>query len=341
VRFFSSLILFLLVCANVMSYDFGYGYEVNDKITAGGYISTKYKNTSEKEELELDDIAFLIYGDLNDRFSFLFELESAGTYIHYLNNGHAEKNIDFQVERAYLQYSHNEYVSLRVGKFLAQVGLWNLIPIVVFRETSQKPRITTEIFPRFTTGANLSIKANNLKWDLFVQHNDDIDKDYNNFYVKEHYGVKGSYKIDQNTFGGNIGWFRDDFLGMDSYYYGIHAKRNTNKYKLHSEGYIASLNYDSSKSINMYTNRNFEKKGIFVQATYEYSHPLHFTYRYEMYNDEMENLEFYNRMDKLESINLLGLNYRPMYNMSLKVEYQTSSLEKNDDIGVVSFSVLF
>lgn len=333
--------LLFFIHTHLFSYDFGLGYEVNENITAGGYISTKYKNTNEKEELELDDIAFLLYGDINDRFSFLLELESAGTYIHYLNNGKTEENLDFQIERAYLQYLHNEYLTVRLGKFISPVGLWNLIPIVVFRETSQKPRVTTELFPKFTTGVDISVKTNDIKWNFILQNNDDFDKEYNNFHVKEHYAAKVSYNLNQIIYGANIGWFRDDYLGLDSSYYGLHFKYISSKYNIHSEGYKASLKYDTTNNINGFPSRSFSKQGVFLQSTYKYSYKIHATHRYEIFNDEMENLIFSRDKNKFEHINLFGINYRLMHNMSLKMEYQISSFKKNDDIGVVSFSVLF
>ena len=336
-------LFFLVLCCSISlsAYDFGYGYELNDNLTAGGYLASKYKHTPNKEEIELDDVALLLYGDLSDKLSFLIELESAGTYIHRLDNGQVDESLDFKLERGYLQYLHNDLVEVRVGKFMTPVGLWNLIPIVVFREIAQKPRISTELFPKFTTGLELKLKTDTIDWDIIAQNNDDIDKDYNNFHVKEHYGVKATYRYSDTITGGNIGWFYDESLALKSTYLGWHYKIDKEMFKVLSEAYYTNLKYEINKVINGYSSKDFDKKGLFIQSTYKHSHAIHFNHRYEIFQDEMQNADLGYSLGKYEHINVLGVHYRPLSNISLKMEYQVSSFKKDDEIAVVSFSVLF
>jgi hypothetical protein len=337
-----SLLLLLSGCfVTVSAYDFGYGYEVNDHLTVGGYFSAKYKHTPDEEEIELDDIAFLMYGNIDDHFSYLAEFESAGTYVHRLDTGEADNNVEFRVERAYLKYTHDEYLSLRVGKFISPVGEWNLIPIVVFRETAQKPRTVTELFPKYSTGVDTVVTTGDLQWNLYLQATEDLDKEYNNYDATAHYGLKGSYRQDNLKYGGNVGWFEDETLGLESLYYGAHLKYEDEQWRVLGEGYLTSETYDAARTFNGTTEDTYETKGFFAQGTYKWTEMWHTTYRYELYNNELENLEHGEERYDAESINLFSVNFKPLYNISLKMEYQVSTKQRNDEVGVVSFSMLF
>ena len=67
-------------------YQLGLGYKLLDEITVGGYLSTEFSRGENLNEVLIEDLAVLTYGNLTDNLSFLLELESVDFYKLDLEN---------------------------------------------------------------------------------------------------------------------------------------------------------------------------------------------------------------------------------------------------------------
>jgi len=238
------------------SYNLGEGTQIGKlPIYLGGYFSTDYRNMNGDNRYRMDDIALLSYGNYK-KFSYMAEFEYKDFYILSENGGKysTQKNTSLHTERLFVDYNMDENYLLRVGKYNSPIGYWNLLPINVLRDTTSSPISTTILFPKFTTGAMASYSTygkGNFKLNVMLQHNNDLDFNYNNYNIDEHYGLGLVYERDTWSFKLNLGEFDGLFVNNKSqtlYYYMASAKYETEKFQIMSE-------IGSQKSAKKYTTR--------------------------------------------------------------------------------------
>lgn len=332
------LLLFLLLLNTLFaesqiqdqnSYVLGEGIKVGElPIYLGGYISVDYRNKNDENRYRLDDIALLSYGNY-DNFSYMAELEYQGLYVvREKNNKYTnQRATTLHAERLHVDYEHNENYLFRVGKYNSPVGYWNLLPINVLRDTTSNPVSTNILFPKSTTGAMAtysSYEYGDLKVNLMMQHNNDLDSTYNNYNIDEHYGLGVEYAQDEWEIKANIGEFEGLFNNEASeklYYYMVSLKYETEQFKITSE-------LGSQKVDKYYTTRY----AGYVQGIYSFNEKHAGVVRLESYDDIHNAIK--------EDIAVLGYSYRPLYPVSIKTEYQLHSLRKNNQF-LLSLSVMF
>jgi len=322
-----ALILFSLYAGADMEYELGTGKEINQNFNIGGYITTEYIHDEHKEEdtFKVDDLAFLGYGRLKE-FSYLVELELKNPYVY--RHAHSKSKIStdkrLNTERLYLRYDRGDNLTLRFGKFNTPIGFWNLYPINILRATTSNPVLTQTIFPKLTTGLNIgynTLKNSNLMYQLYVQMNNDLDNDYNNFSLKRHVGFGLSYLVADVTFSSNIGYFKtSDFEKSERQYLLVGAKYEGESLEVMSEVATQRVNLDSGIEYSGY-----------LQASYLLGEKHSVILRLEAYEDKI-------RSEK-DEIAILGYTYRPQFPIVLKCEYQWHSSQ--DDKFLLSASVLF
>ena len=312
-------------------YKLGEGKQIASlPIYIGGYFSIDYKSKDDVDTYRVDDIAFLSYGNYN-KLSYVLELEFKEFYSHTKDHGEStiEKDNNLYIERAYVDYSFDENYKLRVGKYNSPIGFWNLLPVNVLRETTSNPESSSRIFPKFTTGANLSYASyseGELKIDFMLQNNEDIDSNYNNYKMQEHYGLGVGYEKDDYAFKFNAGYFYklSDASEIDSirlYYSLLSAKYDSDKYQV-----LAELG--SQKSSQEITT----KYAGYIQSVYRFTEKHLGILRYESYDDKANNIK--------DEMAIVGYTYRPSYPIALKSEYQFHSLDQQNQL-LLSLSVLF
>ena len=165
------LIIFVFIINIFASeYKLGHGVKLSEYLRVGSYISTKYKASKKSDEIGLDDIAILGYGNLTPKFSYLLELEATTFYTKNLDTRESDFNTHFHIERAYFDYKFSDYLKFRVRKFITPIGYWNLVPINVLRDTTSSPLYGYRIFPKFTTGVKLyGFLNDDIEYNLFIQ----------------------------------------------------------------------------------------------------------------------------------------------------------------------------
>ncbi len=308
-------------------YQLGLGYKVNDKVTVGGYFSLEYGNGDNVNEIVLDDLAFLVYGNLTSNFSYLFELESVEPYIYDFERDESETNFPPSVERFYGDIKFSDTANLRFGKFITPIGYWNLQPINVLRDTSSNPRYSRETFPKFLTGIDLHGYTpfdSNLGYHFFVQATKDLDDTYINIPVDEHIGLSLDKQLTPNWHAGmSIGQYQQTD-NTKVQYLQFNARWDVGNYRVSMEA-IA----DRVDSPVFSTE---QKRATYLQLEKRLNERHSLVARYEYFDD--------NQTADKENISILGYSYRPVYPVSLKAEYQWHSDSSKNQL-LTSFSVLF
>lgn len=328
-RHIALVFIFLLSLQADEEYQLGKGIQVGSlPLYIGGYFSLDYKHTDDIDRYRVDDLAVLGYGDY-EKFSYMAEFEFKEMYVETHQNGVKDStNSDkLYTERLYVDYNLNENYMFRVGKYNSPIGFWNLLPVNVLRETTSNPMSTSIIFPKFTTGLGssyLSYGDGELKVDVMLQHNNDIDDKYNNYKIDEHYGFGVSYERDDYTLKLNGGYFHNlnNYIVQDNlYYFLLSAKYDAQRYQILSE-------IGSQKSKNDYTT----DYALYIQGLYRFSEQHMGVIRVESYDDNLNATD--------DDMLILGYTYRPLYPIAIKSEYQFHS-QSNQNQFLFSFSVLF
>lgn len=316
----------LILAINLFASDYklGHGVSLSEYLKIGGYISSKYKNDKKSTETELDDAAIIGYGNLTKKFSYLVELEATGFYIKNLDTRDDDFNTHFHIERGFFDYKFSDYFKVQVGKFTTPIGYWNLVPINVLRDTTSSPLYSEKIFPKFTTGVKFYGFLNDeLEYHLFVQKTRDLDKKFNNIQTDNYYGCGLTKEFDYANLGFSIGEFEDEQLN-DRVYFDVNLKHKKSHLELLAEAIITKDEHQDGDNSNNYA--------MYLQSSYNFLKKHYLVNRYEYFKSGFNNYE--------EQVFLIGYNYRPIYPISIKAEYQLNSHSDLDKI-IISLSILF
>lgn len=279
----------------------------------------------------LDDIALLAYGGLTDKLSYLVEIEAKNFAVKDLYNNSSQYNTTFHIERAYLDYKYSEHLNLKMGKFITPIGEWNLNQINVLRDTTSNPIYSEEIFPKFTTGIMFYGHLwfdDTINYSLFVQQSKDFDKNSNNIETDDYYGVELKKHFDDIVIGINIGQFEYEKIDEMTLYYGASLKYEKSAIQILAEYSIAKYKYNFGTD----KGKEYDKYAYYIQGRYRVNRSHYIIARYEGVDDKHFN--------RHEDIAIMGYNYRPIYPVSIKGEYQFNS-DKIKSRFLVSLSILF
>ena len=336
-KLFILLLLFFTALVKAEDYELGHGLKINDALNLGGYFSVDYARGKTEDKARLDDVAFLAYGSLSPKFSYLVELEAAPFYVQDYENSYNELNMKFHIERGYLNYMYSDLYNVRLGKFITPIGYWNLIPINVLRDTSSNPLYSYKMFPKFVTGVDVNGYLNEdatVKYHVYFQGTDDIDEEYINIKNDLFIATSLDYEpTDELSFGSSLGYFqtKEGLLPQEAYkevsLVQANAKYDSYPYTLQTEWAYTNINNKT------YNTKDYQFGG-YLQGMYNLSEKHAIVSRYEYFKDTQE----YSKADN--HIGVIGYSYRPMYSVSLKAEYQFNS-DSDLSKSIVSFSVLF
>ncbi|MCB1666126.1 MAG: hypothetical protein KDI28_10115 [Pseudomonadales bacterium] len=308
-------------------YQLGLGYKLLDEITVGGYLSTEFSRGENLNEVLIEDLAVLTYGNLTDNLSFLLELESVDFYKLDLENDTDSSNTRPAIERLYADYKVSDYASFRVGKQITPIGYWNLQPINVLRETTSNPRLSREMFPKFVTG--LSVQGftpfdETLHYTAYLQNTGDMDAKYINIDVDQHYGLTLEKVLSpQWKMGGSIGKFREKNRNRTQYFQ-LNTRYDNDRYSFLTEGVVDRH--------EQWLGGTETSTSVYAQFEYRVVPEHALIARAEAFRDDRVALH--------EKIGILGYSYRPLFPVSLKLEYQWHADSSNNRL-VGSFSILF
>jgi len=326
-RYLFIMILMFLTLNAKDDYVLGEGFQVSSlPFYIGGYFSLDYERDDDSKRYRLDDIAILGYGNYKN-FFYMAEFEYKEFYVKTIQNDNTlvSKNRKIYTERLYFDYDFDENYKVRFGKYNSPIGFWNLLPINILRETTSSPMSSSILFPKFTTGLDLvytSYDSAELKVNMLIQNNNDIDVGYNNYEIDKHYGFGLSYEKDEYTLKVNAGYFHDRKLFYDNLYYLlVSAKYESQKYQILTE-------LGTQRTLDKITT-NYAG---YIQGLYRFSQEHLGVIRLESYDDKVSS--------KNENFAVLGYTYRPTYPVAIKSEYQIHSKSDENKI-LFSVSVLF
>ncbi len=332
---------------SLIDYQFGRGVKFkNCPLRFGGYFALKYESTDKDEyEFNIEDAAVLIYGDLTDKTRFFLEIGAKELYIKkkeleddededddkYIKE-EKELNIKPKIERLYFDYLYNDYLKIRVGQFITPIGLWNPVHIPPLKWTLIDPVTATKFFPRLTTGVKLfgllPFQKESWEYSIFVQKTKNINENYNNLKTDEFIGGEIRKYFYNANLGFTLGEFKDKQLNKDLTFVGLSFDFVWKKIELMSE-YM----HGKEKDTNL---NNNDRSSYYIQGIYRVFSKNYLILRKEYFK------EVYNK-SRINAY-LIGWNFRPLYPISIKVEFQW----KKDDVKneterefATSFSVLF
>ena len=327
------IIIFVAISTLIYAEDYsiGHGLQINQNLNIGGYFSTQYEKSDILEQYMFDDIALLAYGGLSDKLSYLIEMEAKHFAVRDIKNSNTSYNTKFHIERAYLDYKYSEHLSFKVGKFITPIGEWNLNQINVLRDTTSSPLYGEEIFPKFTTGMMLYGHLwfdDTLKYSLFLQKSKDFDKNYNNIETDNYYGMQIKKHFDDIVVGLNIGQFEYEKIDEMTLYYGASFKYEKDDIQILSEYSMSKYEYGFGTD----KGKVHDKYAYYIQGRYRLNRGHYLIGRYEGLEDK--------NIARKENISIIGYNYRPIYPISIKGEYQFNSDDTKSKF-MLSVSMLF
>ncbi len=324
---------YLLLILNIQSvhaddnnYRLGQGFKLNNALTVGGYFSTEYNNSNDKDEFAVDDLALLLYGAKNN-FSYLMELESVSFLSKDFKNNTTSTNILPIVERLYIDYKKSDQLSFRIGKQITPIGYWNLQPINVLRETTSNPILSFRMFPKFLSGLDIygyTPFDDQLQYHLYLQGTKDLDNERINIDADSHVGLSlEKYFKNDWQLGGSTGRYTevDD---SETYYLQLNSKLNKSHYAISTEAIFNHKNPVIGKSQL--------SEAFYLQGEYRFNPKHALISRVEYFHND--------QLKQKERIGILGYSYRPVYPVSFKIEYQWHADTDSDGV-FSSFSVLF
>jgi len=313
--------------ADDSEYQLGQGFKINDVLTIGGYFSTEYSNKNDQEEFAVDDLALLLYGSFSQNASYLIELESVNFYSEDFKNDTSGSNIFPILERFYFDYKKSDQLSFRVGKQITPIGYWNLQPINVLRETSSNPILSRLMFPKFLTGLDVygyTPFDDDLTYHFYLQGTKDLDNERINIDADSHFGfsLEKHFRNDWQL-GGSTGRFTE-VDESETYYFQLNSRLDKYKYSFITE---AILNYKDPRAGN-----DEKSQAFYLQGEYRFNPKHALIGRVEYFHNDQKKQK--------ERIGIVGYSFRPLYPISLKIEYQWHADTDSDGV-FSSFSVLF
>lgn len=334
----NALYTFLCVASTTLfgaEYRLGQGYRLADTpVYVGGYFSLEAsKNTDHKSDAyKIDDLSLLSYGSYKS-FSYMAEFEFKDLYESYRDNDRSFNytHTRLYAERLYVDDTINENMLLRLGKYNSNVGYWNLTPINVLRDTTSSPLTTQIIFPKYTTGLDLSYHIfgdDEIVWNLTLQSNDSLDSNYNNFLINKHLAGGLEYIHDDLSLKLNAGYFHNK----------THTKDYVDNHYLYGSFLYDRDTFKLSGAVGSRWDAHFHalvRLSAFVQGVYAYRHKHFPVLRIEYVDTD----RLKTGIQKETSVTV-GYTYRPLYPVALKIEFQHHTRHQEDKI-LASFAVMF
>jgi len=320
------IVLFIMIGLRADEYKIGSGFKVPDiPLYIGGYVTADYiTRKDDYNRLRIDDIAVIAYGNYK-RFSYLSEFEIKESYVKEWDKRERENtNTDINIERLYFDYAYSDTLAFRAGKFNTPVGYWNLTPVSALRDSASNPYLSYILYPRYSTGLQMSYEDHlneGNAYTVMIQHNDDLDNDYNNIFVSQHHVFGVEHTGEEISFKANVGHFR--IISDDDFYYFLLSTL------YEQELYEISAELGARRSTLRWT----VPYALYLQGVYHLAPKHDLIGRFESYKiDEGA----YRR----ENIGVVGYTYRPIYPITYKAEYQLRSYT-NESQFKLSFSIMF
>lgn len=137
-------------------YQLGQGLRLGDSgVTLGGYVTGEYQRLQGAgEQLRSSHASVFFWWEGLERAKVFGEvdLENLVTRYREADDGDSDYRRRVTLERLYLDWTFHDALTLRLGKFLAPIGRWNLSHADPLVWTTSRPLLTQSVFPHNLTG---------------------------------------------------------------------------------------------------------------------------------------------------------------------------------------------
>ncbi len=319
----------LLFCYSVLAmaeqsinynYHWGRGLKIPEaNLTIGGYAHFSYENFERQSDIaKIDDLSLFITWNPSSQLHLFSELEFEDAVS---TEGTEFSQKTFFVERLYADILINETFSLRLGKFLTPVGIWNTIHAAPLVWTTTRPLITEDfIFPAHSNGLMLNsqfiINNQNLEFSIYADNSQHLDPHKKDISFKNALGLRVNYEI------------------LDHMHLGFSylAFKNQAKFYSSSRNHLFGIDLIwKKKGVELqaeFIHRRAPKQrgnetGLYLQTVLPLGHHFSAVGRYEF----LEGTHLKDNILENSTIHLgiAGLAWRPYSPMVLKVEYRFGS----------------
>lgn len=276
----------------------------------GGYASTQFTLPRQTPwHFEVNDLSLFLTWDNGSRLRFFSELEAGDALTASAHQWPSTKNTSFEFERFYLDGLVNNQLSVRVGKFLTPVGQWNLIHAAPLVWTSFRPVATENLFSTHASGlmlhGSMSVVGHQLEYALYGDLSLSIDPHLSDNAFKNAMGARLRYPF-SDTLQLGASYANFELKDLPSHRYslaGLDVAWAFEKFELTSE--VVYRSADSTHKAGYWQG--------YAQGV-KHLNPHWFAIgRYEFFEQAQE---------RRGQVGLLGIAYRPLSPLILKLEYR-------------------
>ncbi|WP_329741848.1 porin [Dyella sp. A6] len=327
-------------------YTLGQGlYFPQQGLRIGGYADLHYYDIQDQRATySVRDISLFATKDLGTRWQLFGELDAGNTVD--LSAGHAtSSDSELDVERLYLDYHASQSVSFRFGKFLTPFGEWNLIHADPLTWTVSRPLTTSAAFARHAAGAmmygTVPVHGNDLDYWVYGDDSTDLGVGQDQDRAYSAFGADGTVRNNfRRALGGRLLYhLLGDRLGIGMSVLDYELQQPRQHYRLAGldfnwNGRWLDLTGEAIRRSGGTTGRSGDKGG-FVELEVPLRQRLYLVGRYERYSSAV--------LEQTSTIRTLGLNYRPIPGIVLKLEHRSGNhnLELAPTGWLASVAVLF
>ncbi len=309
-------------------YSLGQGlYFPQQGLRIGGYANLQYYSLkAEKSTLQSRDASLFVSRDIGSRWQLFGEVDASDAV--KLSGGHSggeDSGID--IERLYVDYHAGQAISFRFGKFLTPVGQWNLIHADPLTWTVSRPLATSAAFARHAAGAmmfgTLSLHGRDLDYWVFADDSKNLGIGHDQDHAFSSYGANDSIRNNfrQATGARVLYHMVNDRLSVGMSWLIYTLQEPQQKYQLTGLDFSWSTRYATLSGEAIYrSGRHADapvEHGGFLEAEVPLPGRLYVVGRYERYRTSLAT--------QTTTLRTLGINYRPIQGIVLKVEHREGS----------------
>jgi len=310
-----------------------YYFESASDWDVSGYLKFLVKDTNGEKNVEIDDLSLILSSHINDWLNPFVEAEIFA--VPLWNNRQSTSILDgsFIIERLYNDFYPIAGHRLRIGKFLAPVGQWNLIHAAPLVWTIERPQTTSFSFSNYITGFEYGMEINSFsgsRLDFYWQPGTDFNPKPLNSHPREYQQVLGS----SLTLSDNL----DGHTSIDYQYAQVRnstEKRST--LSLQKMIYLGKWSLDGQLlytdiSSNDMLLSNWEGGG-FIQTRYQINQNLDQYTRIELFHFSESNFT--------STRWLVGFRYRFTSFGNINIEYSYLENSSSGNRLLISYNIMF
>ena len=284
------------------------------------YVMTYKNNTADK--FRVHHLNLQLAKELSEGWSFFTEIEyEDGPKFEFDDGAIEEANGGLMVETMYVDAEVNDYLTLRMGRYLDPAGIWTVNHYAPFVPTMVKPQLVGKIFPTTLDGLQ-AFGSKPLGSNYTGEYK---------LYTGNGFGEPG--KLDSNSNKAAGGSFNLKFLALYDLNIGISAYRDsdTSDTKIDAIGTDVQFRVKSFAFQGEYANAerettanvNTRRAGWYAQGIYDIK-KVSLIYRYDTYRDTALT-------NRDHDTNTVAINYHFTPNIVAKLEHNMHKLTTAED----------